>query len=62
MDKIKIKFSNPESLEKAKTIANSCKDTTDGDRCEAAFKIAQCMYDKASAQGMQMDEVEIEDE
>lgn len=32
-------------------VASQCADITDGDRCEAAYKIYHCLHDAAVAKG-----------
>lgn len=47
MEKILIKFTEPEKLTKAKEVATKCESVSDSDRCEAAFKIAKCLSENA---------------
>lgn len=44
-------------MEIAREIANACLDVTDGDRCQAAVKIFECMHKDAQSKGISHDDL-----
>lgn len=45
---------DPAKGDLAREIGSPCVDITDGDRCEAAFKIFHCLHESAVAKGVKM--------
>lgn len=43
-------------MDLARELSTNCADITDGERCEAAFKIFGCMKDQAIAKGLTPDD------
>lgn len=44
-------------LQLAREVATACADVTDGDRCEAAFKIFECSHKIALDKGLGPDDI-----
>jgi PBP/GOBP family len=49
---LSMKIQTVEGKEKAATVADACVDTTDEDRCEAAYQIWNCIAAEAEKQGL----------
>lgn len=45
---------NPAKADLARELGSPCVDITDGDRCEAAFKVFHCLHESAIAKGIDM--------
>lgn len=43
---------DPAKVDAAREVGQACADVTDGDRCEAAIKIFQCLHETAVAKGL----------
>lgn len=46
-----------EKMALAKEFATACADLTDADRCQAAFKIFECMKNLAIERGIKYDDL-----
>lgn len=44
-------------VEIAQGIASTCIGITDDDRCEAAFKIFECMHNNVQSEGISIDDL-----
>lgn len=44
-------------MDLAREFATGCADITDGDRCEASFKIFECIKGAAKAKGLTSDDM-----
>lgn len=47
---ISMKFSDEKNQGKARKVAKACKEVTDDERCESAFKIWGCIDKQAKIQ------------
>lgn len=45
---------DPSKADMAREIGAPCVDVTDGDRCEAAFKVFHCLHESAIAKGVSL--------
>lgn len=45
---------DPSKADVAKEIFSACTDVTDGDRCEAAYKVFHCLHETAVSKGVAM--------
>lgn len=45
---------DPSKGDLAREIGSPCVDITDGDRCEAAMKVLQCLHENAVAKGVKV--------
>lgn len=43
---------DPAKVDAAREVGQACADVTDGDRCEAAVKVLQCLHETAVAKGL----------
>lgn len=50
-------YGDDSRVEKARGIANACVGITDQDRCDAAYKIFDCIHKEAHSQGLSADDL-----
>lgn len=49
-----VNKADPSKADAAREIGAACADVTDGDRCEAAYKVFHCLHEQAVAKGVSM--------